>query len=179
MPNLFKGPLPKAALVARPRWVAEFESKNPGTHFWQFRFTEKETKMGNRVHAILPRQLIGLLEEYLREHRMHLLRGSDPMTLFVNRDGQAFTEHLMGTRVKSLTMRFAGAKMSPHVFRDAFAFEWLTTHPDDYLTVSKLLWHTNIQTTLRVYGAQFNESSAVCRLDEWLEASAAKAGSDG
>lgn len=171
-PNLFKGPLPKTALVARPRWVTEIESENPGTHFWQFRFTEKETKMGNRVHAILPRQLIGLLEEYLREHRINLLSGSDPMTLFVNRDGRAFAEKLMGARVKGLTMRFAGVKMSPHVFRDALAYEWLTTHPDDYLTVSKLLWHTNIQTTLRVYGAQFNESSAVCRLDEWLEASA-------
>jgi hypothetical protein len=178
-PNLFKGPLPKSALVARPRWITEIESGNPGTHFWQFRFTEKETKMGNRVHAILPRQLIGLLEEYLREHRSNLLNGSDPMTLFVNREGRAFTQDLMGNRVNRLTMRFAGAKMSPHVFRDAFAYEWLTIHPDDYLTVSKLLWHTNIQTTLRVYGAQFNESSAVCRLDEWLEASAAKAGSDG
>lgn len=68
--------------------------------------------------------------------------------------------------------------MSPYVFRDAFAYEWLTSHPDDYLTVF-LLWHTNIQTTLKIYGAQFNESSAVCRLDEWLEASAAKAGSNG
>ena len=135
--------------------------------------------MGNRTHAILHRQLIGLLEEYLREHRINLLNGSDPMTLFVNRDGQAFTEHLRGIRVKRLTMRFAGAKMSPNVFRDAFAYEWLAAAPDDYLTASKLLWHTNIQTTLRVYGTQFNESSAACRLDECLEASTTNPGSDG
>jgi integrase len=64
--------------------------------------------------------------------------------------------------------------MSPHVFRDAFAYEWLVNHPDDYLTLSKLLWHTNIQTTLRIYGAQFNESNGVCRLDEWLNQIAAK-----
>jgi hypothetical protein len=25
-------------------------------------------------------------------------------------------------------------------------------HPEDYLTVSKKLWHKNIQTTLRSYG---------------------------
>jgi hypothetical protein len=171
-PNLFKAPLPKSTLVARPRWVAEMESENPDAHFWQFRFTEKETKMGNRVHAILPRRLIGPLEEYLTEHRPNLLKGSDPLTLFVNRDGRAINEGTMRNRVTTLALRFAGAKMSPHVFRDAFAYEWLTTHPDDYLTVSKLLWHTNIQTTLKVYGARFNESSAVCRLDEWLEASA-------
>jgi integrase len=173
-PNLFKAPLPKSSLVARPVWVRDIEAANPNACFWQFRFSEKETKMGNRVHAVLPRQLCGLLEGYLREHRNHLLSGSDPQTLFVNYKGRAFTRPLMTSRVSTLAMRFAGGKMSPHVFRDAFAHEWLTTHPDDYLTVSKLLWHRNIQTTLKIYGAQFNESSAVCRLDEWLEASAAR-----
>jgi hypothetical protein len=173
-PNLFKGPVPRSGSVARPRWISDAEAKVPGTTFWQFRFEESETKTKTRVHAFLPRVLIDGLEEYMNEHRPHLLRGVDPLTLFVMRNGLAFEADNMFSRVRTLAMRFAGDKMSPHVFRDAFAYEWLVNYPDDYLTLSKLLWHTNIQTTLRIYGAQFNESNGVCRLDEWLEQIAAK-----
>lgn len=173
-PNLFKGPVPRFGSVARPGWISDAEAKAPNTTFWQFRFEESETKTKTRVHAFLPRALILGVEEYMHEHRPHLLRGEDPLTLFVTRNGRAFNTHNMVNRVRTLTMRFAGGKMSPHVFRDAFAYEWLVNHPDDYLTLSKLLWHTNIQTTLRIYGAQFNESNGVCRLDEWLNQIAAK-----
>jgi hypothetical protein len=49
------------------------------------------------------------------------------------------------------------------------AYEWLHEHPDDYLTLSKILFHTNINTTLKCYGAQFNESNGVLGMARWLE----------
>jgi len=49
------------------------------------------------------------------------------------------------------------------------AVKWLEEHPEDYLTVSKILWHRNIQTTLRIYGRNFDESHGVRRMEAWLE----------
>ncbi len=35
-PNLFKGPIPRSASVARPQWVREMEQKNTEETFWQW-----------------------------------------------------------------------------------------------------------------------------------------------
>jgi len=49
------------------------------------------------------------------------------------------------------------------------AVAWLDHHPEDYLTISKLLWHQDLVTTLQVYGRNFDESHAVCRMEGWLK----------
>jgi hypothetical protein len=65
----------------KPSWVRQQEQINPTTEFWQFSFGPEETKTENRVAVLLPPQLIGLIEEYLRDHRPHLVCGPDPGTL--------------------------------------------------------------------------------------------------
>jgi hypothetical protein len=60
------------------------------------------------------------------------------------------------------------------LFRDVIAFKWLKEHPKDYLTLSKMLRHKNVQTTIEIYGAQYNESSGVCAMEAWLEAREAR-----
>jgi hypothetical protein len=69
----------------------------------------------------------------------------------------------------ALTLRYKGRRVTPHIFRDIFAFRWLESHPEDYLTVSKALWHRDINTTLRIYGSRFDESHGVMRVEEWLD----------
>ena len=32
-----------------------------------------------------------------------------------------------------------------------------------------MLWHVDIKTTMRVYGSKFNESHALCRVEEFLD----------
>jgi len=71
--------------------------------------------------------------------------------------------------VADLTIRFVGLKINPHFIRDILAYKWLEDHPEDYLTLSKILWHKNIQTTLRIYGQKFDESNGVRRVEEWLD----------
>jgi integrase len=61
--------------------------------------------------------------------------------------------------------------MTPHLFRDAFAYAWLDAHPADYLALSKILWHRNIKTTIRIYGREFDESNGAQKTEEWLEGS--------
>ncbi len=167
-PNLQKTTLPVHSNISKPDWVLEAEKSDPAVQVWQFRFTNKETKTHHDVECVLPHSLVSLLEDYLTNHRRHLLRGADPGTLFLNDAGGPLRSLTLRTLVSELTLRYGGKIVTPHLFRDIFAFMWLELNPQDYLTLSKLLWHRNIQTTITIYGRKFNESAALCRMEKVL-----------
>lgn len=168
-PNLFKGKIKPYAPIAKTQWVEEALEKDPDAEFWQFRFSSDETKVGNAVHALVPRPLIPLLEEYVSCHRQHLLCENISETLFLSERGTMMTRARMTILVGELTLRHIGKRITPHTFRHIVAYAWLDAHPDDYLTLSKILFHTNINTTLRCYGARFNESNGACGMEKWVE----------
>jgi integrase len=168
--NLFKAEIEQWDNIKKPKWVEEKSETNPREQFWQYHFREDETKNGHEVRSILPRRLVPLLEEYLEHHRPHLVNANDPGTLFVNKKGNPLTDGRLDALVSNLTLRHAGKRVTPHIFRDIWAFWWLASHPEDYLTVSKKLWHRNIQTTLRIYGCKFDEAQADCRVEDYLDA---------
>jgi len=166
--NVFKAERPQLDHLKLPRWLEEAVRTDPHTTFWQYYFREDETKMDHRVRGIIPRALLPILEEYLVTYRPVLCRTSDPGTLFVTRNGHAFDAKTLRELVCGLTLRFGGRVVTPHLFRDIVAYKWLDDHPEDYLTVSKILWHRSIKTTLRIYGRNFDESNGVAKMDEWL-----------
>jgi integrase len=168
-PNLFKGRIGAFSQIDKPKWVVEAENRDPNAEFWQFRFSCEETKMGIPVHAVLPRPLIAPLEEYLNKFRPQLIGSVEPLTLFVNSDGMPMGENDVTRLVSELTLRHGGRVVTPHLFRDVVAFAWLKAHAADYLTLSKLLWHSSVNTTIFYYGGRFNESSGVCAMESWLE----------
>jgi hypothetical protein len=168
-PNLFKGPISPYSGIDKPAWVEAEERKNPAARFWQFEFSIDETKTGIAVRALLPRQLIGILEEYLNEFRPHLLRGPDPGTLLLNREGNHMGQQQMARLVTRLTLRHGGRRVTPHLFRDILAYAWLKSHPDDFLTLSKMFWHSSPALVIRTYGRRFDESSAGVAMESWLE----------
>ena len=81
--------------------------------------------------------------------------------------GTALHSNDMRSLVTELAFEHTGVPVNPHIYRDIVAFEWLDKHSEDYLTVSKVLWHRNINTTLRIYGSRFDESTGVARMDDW------------
>jgi Phage integrase family len=168
-PNLYKRTVPDVTTIDMPNWAAEERRRNPNVEFWQFRFTEEETKTGCAVEALLPRQLIAPLEEYLNEHRTALLKGSDPGTLFLNQHGRPMTLNQVTRVISQNTLRHGGRRVTPHLFRDVVCRAWLKAHPKDYLTLSKLLWHSSPKEVISTYGSLFNESSGVCSMEAWLE----------
>jgi len=168
--NLFKAEIEQWDSVKKPKYVDQMLKTNPREQFWHYHFREDETKNGREVRSFLPRTLVPLLEEYLEHHRPHLLNGDDPHTLFLNRVGHPLDKNEFTSLVSSLTLRHAGKRVTPHRFRDIFAFWWLDKHPEDYLTIAKKLWHSSIETTLRIYGCKFDEAEADCRVDEYLNA---------
>jgi site-specific recombinase XerD len=117
----------------------------------------------------VPRQLVPLLEEYLEQHRPTLLNGRVSSYLFVNRNGGSYEQSGMGDVVADITLRYTAKRVTPHLFRDMFAYQWLKEHPTDYLTLSKHLWHKDLKTTLRCYGSKFDVSHATCQVEAWLD----------
>ena len=168
--NLFKAEIEHWDNIKKPKWVEERLKIKPREQFWQYHFREDETKNSREVRSILPRRLVSLLEEYLEHHRPQLVNENDPSTLFLNRAGHRLADFEVTSLVSRLTLRHAGKRVTPHIFRDMWAYWWLASHPEDYLTVSKKLWHRNIQTTLGIYGCKFDEAQADCRVEDCLDA---------
>ena len=167
--NLFQEEIPPHSTMAKPQWVIEALRENPRQRFWQFYFRSPETKTGCVVRAILPDQLIPILEEYLNHHRKILLGRRDPLTLLLSMNGNPLTAIAFEDAVAATTLKYASRAVNPHLMRDIFTVQWLQEHPEDFLTASKNLWHRNIQTTLQIYGANFDESYAARRVEEWLK----------
>lgn len=173
-PNLFKAKVPEFSYVDKPEWVRQVEADNPNAKFWQFKFSPKETKTSVAIHSLVPRQLIGLLEEYLSKYRPLLLNGQTCNELLVGPDGKVIRKTLITDTVAGITLRYGGRRVTPHLFRDIVAFAWLKAHPADFLTLSKMLWHKDIATTIRIYGSRFNESSGAVAMESWIEERRAK-----
>jgi integrase len=154
--------------IDKPDWASQEEARNVDAKFWQVKFSRSETKTGVSVHSLVPRQLITLLEAYLQAHRPHLLKGAACETLFISPEGGQMTQKYVTNLVSDLTLRYGGRRVTPHLFRDIVAFAWLKAHRNDFLTLSRMLWHKNISTTINKYGSRFNDSSALVAMEEWL-----------
>jgi len=76
--------------------------------------------------------------------------------------------------VTRLTLRHGGRRVPPHLYRDIVSFAWLKAHPEDYLTLSKMLWHASPARVIEDYGCRFDESSAGVAMESWLEERIAK-----
>jgi integrase len=168
-PNLFKAKVPAFSYIDKPDWARQEELSDPNAEFWQVKFNLEETKTGVSVHSLVPRQLIGLLEEYLSEYRSVLLNGRQCDTLFVCPEADVMNTAFVTNTVSDLTLRYGGRRVTPHLFRDIVAFAWLKAHPSDYLTASKMLWHKDVATTIKYYATRFNESSAAVAMESWLD----------
>jgi len=163
--NIFKAPLPLGRPMTIPSSVEGVCNLLEGV--WQYYFREDETKAKRSVRAALPMDIASLLEDYVVRHRPLLIHGLDPGTLFIDDSGRSFAPQQLTDLVGRLTKKFAGKRVTPHTFRSIFAVEYLRSNPSDYLTVQLHLWHSNLQTTLGIYGTGFNEADASRRVEEW------------
>jgi integrase len=157
--------------IAKSTVVEQALKANPHERFWQFYFRPLETKTGCTVRALLPQQLVKPLEDYIEHHRGILLGARpDPGTLFLGDWGSPLLQNDVSRLVGDITQRYTGHRVNPHLCRDIFATEWLEDHPESYLRLSKILWHSDPKTTIQIYGAGFDESHGARSAEEWLDA---------
>lgn len=168
--NIFKAQVSHDDGMARPGWLVEELKRNPKLEVWQFRFRPRETKTNHFVHGILPRQIVVPLEEYLNSFRPLLISGNDdPGTVLLNDSGRSYSTVWIYIRVTEITFRFLRRPVNPHLFRHIYAKAFLAAQPENYLTLSKILWHRDVKTTIRLYGAGFDESHGARAAEEWRD----------
>jgi len=166
--NIFKDGFESNVNIAKPQWVLDALTENPKATFWQIYFRPHETKTGSEIRGVLPAQLAVLVEEYITECRPLLAGKGAGSLLFVNRVGNPLKSNELTSLIGNLTARYCAKRVTPHLFRDAFAHRWLDEHPDDYLSLSKILWHRDVKTTIQIYGRNFDESHGMKKAEEWL-----------
>jgi transposase len=166
--NLFCEVVNSTKNVAKPEWLEKKFNQDPTTKFWQIRFRAPTEVKGKRdIRGYVPSHLIRLLEEYLR-YRSLLVGAVDPGTLFLNRAGGPMKDSQVTMLIGNLTVRYAGRRVTPHHFRDAFALAWLDDHPEDYITLSKALWHATVDITIEKYGRNYDESYGLRKAGDWI-----------
>jgi integrase len=124
--------------------------EGPDTPFWLV-FPHYDVKNSMKLEFPLKANLTGLIDEYLAEHRMVLLRGSTEDWLFPGEGGSFKTPSMFSDQITEAVEKATGLRVRAHQFRHAAAALILRHEPGNYEFVRRVLGHKNIQTTIRFY----------------------------
>ncbi len=72
----------------------------------------------------------------------------------MNDAGRGMKPETIADLIRELALRYGGKRLTPHIFRDIFAFEYLKTRPLDFVTLSIQLWHGSVNTTMKYYAGR-------------------------
>jgi hypothetical protein len=136
--HIFKGAIPKdGPPLAIPAWAKEQLSQDPGTEFWQFHF---EDLQGELHRGLVLRQIVPLLELYLKEYRPLLADPDHPKLLFWNKSGLPLSPSNLGNRVSGVVWRYIKKRASPTSIRSSFAYYWRDKYPNKDAVLAKIQW---------------------------------------
>jgi len=155
--NLIRECVPVFTPLDLPPFAEEALKSDANAKLWQYDFDEFATKAGRSVRGVVPQKLIAPFEDFREHHRPYLLKVGDPGTLFVNSEGRPFSQEAFCELVANTVQRYLKRRVTPHIFRDIYAVEYLKK-TRDWIGLSKILWHKDVSTTIEMYGRFFNES---------------------
>lgn len=164
--NLYKGRVGRYSALAGVPSVRKQIEQDPRRQFWQYKFNKEECKGNAAIHRLLPKELIDPLETYLEK-----VRGTSVSeTLFVDVEGKQLSTLALYCIFCELTLQHAKKRLSPKVFRDVYAFEYLRTQKGYSVLrrLSFLLWHRHTITTRRYYATQYNFSALTECVESYL-----------
>lgn len=145
---------------------------------WQIRFVGTELKVGarrgltNRYEFPFPSDVVGLLEEWLKDWRPKLVTPDDTH-VFMNSRGRPFTvSKEVSDLISRATYRFTGVGVTPHMIRDIWATEYLEANPGDVAGAARRLGNTE-EMVLRHY-AHILKRNVDARAEAFLQSTFAK-----
>lgn len=123
------------------RWLAgsKCQLHIPGT----------KTKNGRPLEFELDGEAAGIVKTFLAKYRSRL-SGADGPYLFPGLGGGPRSKNAIYEAIRTTTQQ-AGLEMNPHLFRHAIAKIAVEADPGAYLSVSRVLGHTSMTTTLSNY----------------------------
>ncbi len=164
--NLYKGIVGRYSALAGVPSVRKKIEQDPRRQFWQYKFNKEQCKGNAAIHRLLPNELIDPLETYLEKFR----GTSKSETIFVDAEGKQLSTQALYCILCELTLQHGKKRLSPKVFRDVYAFEYMRTQ-EGYSVLRRLsflLWHKHTITTRRYYATQYNFSALTECVESYL-----------
>jgi hypothetical protein len=125
-------------------------------------------RVGGQIYDVpVASWLEPLLSDYVKYFRPTLMNGKQVENLFLTCFGNRLIT--LSSQVARLTKRFIPgcAGFRPHAFRHLVATDWLTKHPNDFLTVAELLNDT-IDVVMKNY-AHMKKDIAFNRYETYIQ----------
>jgi integrase len=97
----------------------------------------------------LPPEFARMIREYLTDFRFGAAVGSS--WLFPNDRGERRNKDGFAQQLKTIVYRYTGITINVHLYRGLMVKMYTDVHPRDFETVSKMLGHRDIRTTMRAY----------------------------
>jgi integrase len=160
----------------RQRQIREMQLKHNlyrhnGT--WTITFQGTELKVArrdgreNEVTYDVPRHLQPLLEEWLEQWRPRLIQTPDCPLVFINTSGKPWNSARLCHAIESLTFKFGGVAVNPHMFRHIWATEYLKATRD---AAGAAKWLGDTVATVMKHYAHLLDADAAKGPTQWMQA---------
>jgi integrase len=143
------------------------------TGLWRIRFVGTELKVAQvkgvvkRYEFPFPTDLVPLLEEYLQVWRPKIAAEGETH-VFINSRGKHFTQPKhVSDMIARTTYRFTGIGVTPHMFRDIWATEYLEANRGDVGGCARRLGNT--PEMVMAHYAHILQASADERAEAFLQ----------
>ncbi len=118
---------------------------------WRLSFDGGETKTGQPIHLVIPRELTPLIAVFLERVRPAFPGAADGTQVWPACKGRPMAAETIYMRVIKRTRELFGVAINPHAFRSIAATFLAESSPTDALYARPLLGHRQSQTTERYY----------------------------
>lgn len=112
---------------------------------------ELKWRTGPPLEFDLPAVLLDALRGYLRHCREHLRRGKRTDALWLSIRGTPMSEQALYQQVVTVTRRYLGVPINPHMFRDCAATSIALDDPERALYIARILGHSTLRTAQKHY----------------------------
>ncbi len=118
---------------------------------WRLRFDGGETKTGQPIHLVIPRELSPFLAIFLEKVRPEFPKVANGTDVWPACKGKPMAKETIYMRVMKRTRELFGVAINPHAFRSIAATFLAESSPEDALYARPLLGHRQPETTERYY----------------------------
>jgi len=122
----------------------------PGTPYMLV-FPGYDVKNGVPLEFAFDEATTSLIDEYIYQHRPHLMQGFDHDWLFAGAGREHKATKTLSEQISKRLWKELGLEITPHQFRHAAAYIMLKADPGNYELVRRVLGHRSIATTVTFY----------------------------
>ena len=114
-------------------------------------FPDYDVKNGVPLEFAFGGTTTALIDEYIFQHRPHLMQGPNHDWLFPGAGHEHKRSNVLSNQISERLWKELGLEITPHQFRHAAAYIMLKADPGNYELVRRVLGHRSIATTRDFY----------------------------